>query len=126
LNVHGPNARRNQEIAWTIRQGATLLGLIPQFPIDLHFWGIGATIEFGGEQLSRAATIGSDIFDLLASIETQDAARAAKTASYERRADDWLLEGNLPARELTHIGRQLIAARISEQAAHRHYLTGRT
>lgn len=126
LNVHSPAAKDYQLAAFGLKQSAPVLGLIPQFPINIHFWGIGATIEFGGEQLSKAAVIGSDILELLASREMHDAGSASKTAGYERRADDWILQHNLAARELAQLGRQILSSLIAEQVAHREYLNIRT
>lgn len=122
LNVHGPQAMTNQEIAWGLKQAAPILGLIPQFPINIHYWGIGGTIEFGGEQLSKAAVIGADILELLATMENYKSGRASKTGSYERRADEWILQSNLAARELMLIGRQIIGSLLAEQIAHHEYL----
>ena len=51
---------------------------------------------------------------------------ASRTASYERRADDWTLQSNLAARELMQIGRQLISSLIAEQVAHHEYLNIQT
>ena len=59
LNVHSPAVKDYQWASLLLRQRAALLSLIPQFPINLHYWGIGATIEFGGEQLSKAAVFGA-------------------------------------------------------------------
>jgi hypothetical protein len=126
LNVHSPAAKDYQLGAFGLKQAAPILGLIPQFPINIHFWGIGATIEFGGEQLSKASVIGADILELLASREMHDAASAAKTAGYERRTDDWLLQHNLAARELQQLGRQILSSLIAEQVAHREYLNIQT
>jgi hypothetical protein len=47
----------------------------------------------------------------------------ARYASYERRADDWLLQHNLAARELMQIGRQILTSLIAEQIAHHDYQT---
>ena len=47
---------------------------------------------------------------------------ASRTASYERRADDWVLNHNLAAHELMQIGRQILTSLIAEQVAHREYL----
>ena len=47
---------------------------------------------------------------------------AARTASYERRVDDWILQHNLAAHELMQIGRQILTALIGEQIAHHDYL----
>jgi hypothetical protein len=47
---------------------------------------------------------------------------ASRTASYERRADDWMLQHNLAARVLMQLGRQIISSLIAEQSAHHEYL----
>lgn len=122
LNIHGPTAQTNQELAWGLKVAAPALGLIPQFPIHLHYWGLGASIEFGGEQLSKAALIGAEILELLARRESYKGSQASKTAGFERRADDWMQQSNLAARELMQIGRQLIGSLIAEQIAHHEYL----
>ena len=46
---------------------------------------------------------------------------ASKTASFERRADDWMFQHNLAARELMQLGRQIISSLIAEQIAHHEY-----
>jgi hypothetical protein len=122
LNIHSRAAKDFQEAAWGAKQAAPILGLIPQFPINIHYWGIGGTIEFGGDQLSKAASIGAEILELLASRETYAAGSASKTASFQRRADDWLLQYNLNAHELMQNGRQILGSLIAEQVAHHEYL----
>lgn len=122
LNIHGPQAQTNQQLAGGLKQAASVLALIPQFPVNLHFWGLGATVEFGGDQLSKAAAIGADISELFATMESTSAAQASKTAGFERRADDWMQQSNLAARELMQTGRQLISSLIAEQIAHHEYL----
>lgn len=122
LNIHSPAARNLQTGASELKLLAPIYGLIPQFPINLHYWGLGGTIEFGGEQLSKAAVYGADILELLAGHENHVAGSAAKTASFQRRADDWLLQFNLAAHELMQIGRQILTSLIAEQIAHHEYL----
>ncbi len=122
LNIHSPNAKRIQGSAAAIKQVASVLGLIPQFPVKLAFWGLGAEIGFGGEQLSKASMIAADILDIQAGQENYNATYASKTATFQRRADDWILQYNLAARELMQIGRQILTSLISEQSAHREYL----
>ena len=46
-----------------------------------------------------------------------------KTAGYQRRADEWMLQYNLAAHELMQIGRQILTSLIAEQIAHHEYLT---
>ncbi|SRR6266550_2084990 len=122
LNVHSANAKNNQMIAYGLQHLAPVLGLIPQFPIHIEFWGIGGEIQFGGEQLSKAAVLGADIYEFLSRMESHDANSASKTGSFERRADDWLLQYNLAAHELMQIGRQILTSLIAEQIAHHEYV----
>jgi hypothetical protein len=58
---------------------------------------------------------------MTAAWERDQAGIASRTAAHERRADDWILEANLAARELRQIGRQVISSLLAEQIAHREY-----
>lgn len=122
LNIHSPNASTYQTTAASLKRAAPILGLIPQFPIKLAFWGLGAEIAFGGDQLSKAAMFAGDILEIMAGVESHKASTASKTGSFQRRADDWILQYNLAARELMQIGRQILTSLIAEQSAHREYL----
>lgn len=46
---------------------------------------------------------------------------ASRTASYERRADEWMLQSNLAAQELMQMGRQIISSMIREQITRHEY-----
>lgn len=121
LNEHLPDAKRNQALAFAARQLAPPFSMLPDFPINLHFWGIGGTIIFGGSSLTKNIQTGADILDLMASRDNHDASSASKTSAYERRADDWILQYNLAAHELMQIGRQILTSLIAEQVAHHEY-----
>jgi hypothetical protein len=56
-----------------------------------------------------------------AAYETDQAGIAARTASYQRRADEWMHQVNLAGRDLMSIGTQIIASLIAEQAALHEY-----
>lgn len=122
LNEHLPNAKRDQDRAFQLRLFAPTFSLIPDKSFNFHYWGIGGTIIFGGRAMTENAKTGADIFDLSTSKENHKANSASKTAFYERRADEWMLQSNLAARELMQIGRQLIGSLIAEQIAHHEYL----
>ncbi|MFF1566870.1 hypothetical protein ACFVY1_25645 [Streptomyces sp. NPDC058293] len=123
LNDLLPSAKRNQAIAFTGRQIAPIFSLLPDFPINFHFWGIGGTIILGGTSLTKNVQTGADVLDLMAARDNHDASSAAKTALHQRRADEWLLQYNLAAHELMQIGRQILTSLITEQIAHHDYLT---
>ncbi len=121
LNELLPSAKRNQALAFTARQIAPAFALLPDFPINVHFWGIGGTIIFGGSALTKNIQTGADVLDLMASRDNHDANSASKTSSYERRADDWMLQHNMAAHELMQIGRQMLTSLIAEQVAKHEY-----
>jgi hypothetical protein len=97
--------------------------LIPDVYANLEFWGLGATTKlFGGDKLADVAKTGAEILRVISAWEQDQAGIAARTASYERRADEWILQNNLAARELMQIGRQIISSLIAEQIAQHEYL----
>lgn len=122
LNVHSPKARNFQIASSTARAMAPILALIPAASLELAFWGIGGKLKFGGEELSAAANAASELIGIGATIENHNAASASKTGSFQRRADDWILQYNLAAHEMMQNGRQILTSLIAEQIAHREYL----
>lgn len=123
LNIHLPMARDTRLLASISNSLASVLTFIPEFNANLHFWGVGTSSKLaGGSKLSDASKIGAEILHTISAWEQDQAGMAARTASYERRADEWLLQSNLAARELMQIGRQLIASLIAEQITHHEYL----
>ena len=64
--------------------------------------------------------------EVIAGWQQDQAGIAARTAGYQRRADEWTLQANLAARELAQIGRQIIASLIAEQIAYHDYQTVKT
>ncbi|MFE9328204.1 toxin [Nocardia sp. NPDC052278] len=124
LNVFGPAAHSIREDTMKADMVAAVLALIPDMGVDLHFWGMGGHANiFGGSSLSTAARFYGNIHNLEATGEEFKGSTATKTASFERRADDWIHQGNVAARELAQIGRQLIGSLIAEQTAHQEYLS---
>lgn len=90
---------------------------------NLHFWGLGGTVDVKvGTALVAGAKIAGDIAGIIAAWEREQASMASKTASYQRRADEWMLQYNLAAHELMQIGRQMLTSLIAEQIAHHEYL----
>jgi hypothetical protein len=124
LNNHLPTAKDQRlasNVADTIASGVTM---IPAFNVDLHFWGMGLHSKvFDGMSLGTVSRIAADILRTLAGSHEAEAGMASRTAGYERRADEWLLQYNLAARELMQIGRQVLTSLIAEQIAHHEYLT---
>ena len=124
LNTHMPTARDELLASELAQTAAPVLALIPSLEVDLHYWGLGAhTKIIGGDWLAGAANFGAGILRALATWQQNQGAMAARTAGYQRRADDWFLQANLAARELSQLGRQILASLLTEQAAGAEYTT---
>ncbi len=127
LNSHLPTARDTRTAASALNTIAGVLTFFPDLNAHLAFWGLGAAAQvFGGIKMSDALKIGAEILQTVAAWEQDQAGMAAKTAGYQRRTDDWMLQANLAARELMQIGRQLLTSLIAEQVAHHEYLNIQT
>ena len=59
----------------------------------------------------------------MANWEQDQAGMTSKFASYERRADEWILQYNLAAHEVMQNGRSILTSLISEQFTHHEYIT---
>jgi hypothetical protein len=124
LNTHLPTARDTGLAASVVNATAAVLTVIPDIHVDLHYWGLGAHSKvFGGDLLATAVRVGAEVMQMIAAYERDQAGIASRTASYQRRADDWMLQANLAAHELMQIGEQIIASLIAEQFAQNDYQT---
>jgi hypothetical protein len=122
LNDHLPAARNYHLLASVFSTVASSLIPVPDTQADAHFWGVGFDVKLpGGQKLSATSKLLADISQLLATWEQDQAGMTSRYASYERRADDWLLQYNLAAHELMQIGRQILTSLIAEQIAHHEY-----
>jgi hypothetical protein len=127
LNTHLPTARDTRIAANVANAIAAGVDPIPSAEAHVAFWGIGVHSKlFSGQTLADIAKSGADILQVLAGWQQDQAGIAARTAGYQRRADEWTLQANLAARELAQIGRQIIASLIAEQVAEHDYLTVKT
>ncbi len=123
INLHMPTARDLGLSASITKASASAAAFIPStIKVDTHFWGLGATTEFPlGTGISKGINIAAEVQSLISAYNQAQASLASRTASYERRADDWMLQSNLAARELMQIGRQIISSLIREQIARHEY-----
>lgn len=122
LNSHLPRARDSRLAASIADTLAAVLTFIPEFNVNLHYWGLGTQADIaGGTKLSDASKIAGSIARTIAGWEQDQAGMASKTASYERRAENWTQQSNLAAKELEHIGKQVISSLIREQITKKEY-----
>ncbi|AFZ22071.1 Tc toxin subunit A-related protein [Allocoleopsis franciscana] len=124
LNTLLPTARDTGLAASVVEAVGAALAFIPDAKGNLHFWGLGGTIDVKvGTAITKSVEIAARILRMISVYNQEQANIAAKTALHERRADDWLLQYNLAAHELMQIGRQILTSLIAEQIAHHEYLT---
>lgn len=124
LNTLLPEARDERGQANIYNQVATGLQPIPSIELHLAYWGLGGHSNMlSGTTLAAVSKIIADVHLNNATHSTDQAGITAKTAGYQRRADEWMLQANLAARELMSIGRQIIASLIAEQVAYHDYTT---
>ncbi len=127
LNTHLPLARDLRIASSVSSTIASTLILFPDINAHLHFWGLGASATVGGgSKLSRMATIASQLLQIAGGYEQDQAGLAGKKAAYQRRADEWIYQANLAARELMQIGRQILGSLINEQIAFHEYSLSQT
>ena len=123
LNGHADRAFAFRTAAAVTDAVSSGLAAIPSLEIKGAYWGIGVDSKVsGGDIFANVARGISSQLHFLADNEQWQGQYASKTASYERRADDWTLQANLAARELMQIGRQILGSLIAEQIAHREHL----
>ena len=122
LNSHLPTARDTRFGSGVANTTAGTLQPIPSLNANLAFWGIGIKSEvFSGATLAAIARTVGEVLQIEAAHESDQAGIASKAASYQRRADEWMHQVNLAARELMSIGRQIIGSLIAEQVAMHEY-----
>jgi hypothetical protein len=107
---------------WQVRSSVTatvasVSHYIPSISANLEFWGLGGTIEFGGQHVGPAFQAISEYQKNLAGEDTYDSGHAGKIAGYQRREQDWAFQSNSAAGEINAIFRQLRAAQIREATA---------
>lgn len=122
LNIHSPTGHTLRLLSMAIETLHAPLAFVPELHVNTQFWGLGATINvFGGSMLVNFGRQLSSLANIGATLEEAKATAAVKTASYQRRGDEWLFQYNLAAHELMQIGRQILTSLIAEQIAHHEY-----
>jgi hypothetical protein len=122
LNTELPTAQTLRTTADALQPAVSAVRIIPDFKVAVHFWGIGADMTvFGGSMLSDILQSNVSALQGAATFMQDSATLTGKTASYERRADDWRLQANTAAHELQQMGRQIVASLIAEQVARHEY-----
>ncbi len=111
------DAMISQQVASAMEGLAGLLHLIPGFDADGKPLGIGAGVSYGGPSLGAATSGLAKVPQIVGAVYSHEAAQAAKTAGFIRREQDWTLQANLAAKEITQLDKQITSADIRIQVA---------
>ncbi len=115
-------ARTIQDAVRNAKLVAQGLALIPDFGIDLHFWGLGGNSDIvGGKKLSDVASFMADVALAMADDMQYQAGQAARIGSYARRQQDWAFQSSSLAGDINAVLKQLRAAQIRESLAEREW-----
>jgi hypothetical protein len=124
LNQLMPTAAADRERSSSQEALALAFLFIPEVFLDLQYWGLGTHMNlYGGQTLADVCKVSAQHLKTQADWNQDQATMAGRTAGYQRRVDDWLLQANLAARELMQIGRQIISSLITEQVTCHEYTT---
>ena len=127
LNTHLPTARDTRFASGVLNTVAGALQPIPSAEAHIAFWGIGIHSNLiSGATLAAISRTAGEVLQIAATHESDQAGIASKTSSYQRRADEWMHQVNLAARDLMSIGRQIIGSLIAEQSAFHDYQNVKT
>ena len=110
-------AQELQEESAKISMIAKILSLIPEFGGHIQPFGLGATIEFGGREVSTFLSLAADASSTTAGRNAYEANKSAKIGGYARREQDWAFQSNLAAGEITQIFKQIRGAEIRQAIA---------
>ncbi len=115
-------ARTIQDAVRNAKLVAQGLALMPDFGIDLHFWGLGGNSDIiGGTKLSDVASFMADVALTMADDLHYQSGQAARIGSYARREQDWAFQSATLAGDINSTFKQLRAAQIRESLAEREW-----
>jgi Tc toxin complex TcA C-terminal TcB-binding domain len=127
LNLDLPAAQALRSASSGVMTMGGFMTALPDLTVNTEYWGIGASsLIFGGSKLAEAFRVTAEILQNAATLAQDQANRAGRAATYQRRADEWVFQANLAARELMQIGRQVITSLLAERVAYQEYAVVRT
>jgi hypothetical protein len=98
---------------------AAIAAAVPQYNLGTSgFYSSPVVVtEYGGEQVSRAASATSSVQRSAAALLSSMSALSHTVGGFQRRWDDWKLQETLANKELDQIEKQIVAATIREEIA---------
>jgi hypothetical protein len=102
-----------------VRAVGGVLVLIGDFDIGASGWA-GSPVakwRFGGLNIAKAAELAGEVFSVLSTAASNESAQAALEAQWQRRDEEWGLQGTLAGKELAEVETQLQSAELRVQLA---------
>ncbi len=94
-----------------------IASLFPQLDAEGTPLGVGAGAWWGGQNIGAALSALARAGSSASSFLSQEAAQAARVASYIRREQEWAYQANAAAREIVQLDKQITSAEIKVQVA---------
>ncbi|MCI0423055.1 MAG: hypothetical protein L0312_28170, partial [Acidobacteria bacterium] len=91
----------------------------PTASIEGEPFGIGTTLSWGGSNVGSAISAVGRSWQMISDQYAYQATSAGKFANFIRREQDWTFQAHLAAREIIQIDKQIAAAEIRIQIAHK-------
>ena len=115
------DAQTAQEVAGTLDIVASSIALIPNAALKLMPFGLGGDVAFGGSNLGSMFTGLAMAARMVGSRIGYEGTRAGRMAGFARREEEWKMQSNIAAGDLTEGYKQLRAAELREHIAKREY-----
>ncbi|PIE18637.1 MAG: toxin [Proteobacteria bacterium] len=92
----------------------SIVGALPNFDIGICGFGGSPIVKasWGSPQMIQIAKAVADGFRMEASAASHGAQMASIMAGYERRMDDWALQGDVAQKEIAGLERQILGAEV--------------
>ena len=110
-------AQLSTDVANILATIGAAVSQVPDVEANAEPMGGGASVSYGGKNLSNAFDASSRAAQAIASRLNFESARAQRIDDYARRELDWAFQSNLAAAEVTQILKQLRAAQLREAIA---------
>ncbi len=110
-------AAKLQLAAGIVETTVGIMSIIPDTQGNVEPVGIGASISFGGVQLSSALAAAARGIQTASSELSFQSSNAARKAGFTRQLQDRIQQANLAGREIKQIDKQIIAQKIRIQMA---------
>lgn len=98
--------------------GGQAIALVPDFGVDVHFWGLGGNSDLlGGTKFAKVAEFMKSLAATEAARLADLAGQTARIGGFARREMDWAFSSNSAALEINSILKQLRGAQLREAMA---------